>query len=232
MTERRAAYVWQRLRATVARVFSRRSDDQRPGFDRGGVNRVRFGAEGVTWERYPFRGARVHPRGTVRWSEIREVDPDANPAEVRIDRETLFVDAALAEELRRAAAEHGVPIVRRVDVWDLLLEPYLDTELDAEHEERTLRLLEETGVPRAEALAIRARVGPRMLAYNAMLWEWGSLGLFDLLHAYRGFLATGLPGRTGDFRAFYREAMEIAARGKVRPPLDDAESAGAPSVDG
>ncbi|HEU0076879.1 MAG TPA: hypothetical protein VFQ76_04465, partial [Longimicrobiaceae bacterium] len=148
-----------------------------------GIRRVRFLPHGIAFDRYPYPGARVHPRGTVPWSAVLEVDPAASPPELRIAGETLFVSAELRGELARAAQANGVPTVRREDVWDMLLEPFLDTWFDDDVQERTLQQLEENGIGRAEAERIRERVGFAVLHHNGMLWEWVHLGLWDLLEA-------------------------------------------------
>jgi hypothetical protein len=192
-----------------------------------GIRHVRFLPDGIAFDRYPYPGARVHPRGLVPWSEVLEVDPAASPPEVRIAGETLFVSHELREELARAAEAHAVPVVRRVDVWGMLLDPFLDTWFDDDVQERTLQRLEENGISRAEAASIRERVGFPMLHHNAMLWEWVHLGLWDLLEAHRNVWVRLLRGLTpGRYCAFYAWTMEVAGRGKVIPPIRwEAEAA-------
>lgn len=183
-----------------------------------GIQHVRFLPDGIAFDGYPYPGARVHPRGLVPWSEVLEVDPAASPPEVRVAGETLFVSHELREELARAAEAHAVPTVRREDVWDMLLEPFLDTWFDDDFQKRTLQRLEENGIGRAETESIRERVGFPMLHHNAMLWEWVHLGLWDLLEAHRNVWVRLLRGLTpGRYRAFYAWAMEIAGRGKPEP---------------
>ena len=190
-----------------------------------GIQHVRFLPEGIAFDRYPYPGARVHPRGVVRWSEVLEVDPKATPPELRIVGETLFVSAELREEFGGAAKAHGVPVVRRTDVWGMLLDPFLDTEFDEDVQEHTLAALEENGIGRAEAERIRGRVEWAMLHHNAMLWEWVHLGLWDLLEAHRNVwvrLRLGLTPRR--YRALYAWAMEIAGRGRVIPDYNGADA--------
>lgn len=175
----------------------------------GDIDDVRFAPGAVVFLGYPFPGARVYPTGEVPWSEVEEVDLDAAPPELRVRGETLFVSATHKDELRRAAEGHGVPIVPRVDVWDLLLEPFVDTTFDDADQERTLQQLEQNGVTRDEAAAIRATVRKPMLAYNAILWDWVHLGMYDLLWAHLGVRATVSEAA---FVEFYRWAQEIAKR--------------------
>jgi hypothetical protein len=178
-------------------------------------------AEGIAFDRYPYPGARVHPRGLVPWSEVLEVDPAASPPEVRVAGETLFVSHELREGLARAAEAYAVPTVRREDVWGMLLEPFLDTWFDDDFQERTLQRLEENGISRAEAASIRKRVESPMLHHNAIVWEWVHLGLWDLLEAHRNVWVRLLRGLTpGRRRALYAWAMEIAGRSRVIPVLE------------
>ena len=172
---------------------------------------VELGPDAIVFRAYPFPGARVYPLGAVAYAEVSEVDPDAAPPEIRVAGETLFIHAGRKDDLRRAAEAHGIPVVAREDVWDMLLDPFLDTVFTPEDEERTLDRLEANGVSRAEAAAIRARVRETMLAYNGLLWDWVHLGMYDLLSAHRH-------EPEPVFRALYDTAQEIAQRARVRPP--------------
>lgn len=185
--------------------------------------RADFDDRGITFREYPFPPASVRRDRHLPWAQVRDVDPDAAPPEVRtVDGETLFVDARQAADLWTACAAAGRPIVHRIDVWDLLLEPYLDTSFDAEDRERTLTTLERCGISRRESSEIRRRVGGTMLAYNSVLWDWVHLGLYDLLTVTRRAptlltLRHRLSSRR--YATFYRWAMEIADRGVVRSGL-------------
>ena len=68
-------------------------------------------------------------------------------------------------------------VVRRIDVWDLLLEPFLDTEFTPEQQEQTLTTLKRIGIPRTDVMRIRRSVQGAVLAYNFFLWNWVHLGL-------------------------------------------------------
>ncbi|HEU4557976.1 MAG TPA: hypothetical protein VFS20_09010 [Longimicrobium sp.] len=178
----------------------------------GDIDDVQFAPGAVVFHGYPFPGARVYPSGEVAWSEVVEVDLEAAPPEVRVRGETLFVSAMRKDELRRAAAEHGVPDVPRVDVWDLLLEPFIDTVFDADDQERTLARLEQNGISRDEAEAVRATVREPMLAYNSMLWDWVHLGMYDLLSAH---LHLRTEVSEAAFAEFYRWAQQFAQRAGI-----------------
>ena len=191
------------------------------------MDEVRFSDKGIIFVDYPFAPASVSSGDPLPWDKICEVDPDAWPPELRLETgEVLFVAAEQKEELRQACKRYGVPVVQRVDVWALLLEPFLDTEFDEEHEERTLRRLEEYGITREEAWKIRREVRRRMLAYNFVMWDWVHLGLYDLLQASPAQWFPGLSWlRRGASQRFYWWAMEIAGRGPVVESVDEVGSA-------
>jgi hypothetical protein len=177
-----------------------------------------FTEDGLEFLSYPYPPSSVYPSGKILYREISEIDSDAAPPEIRTRREILFIPATLKEELRRAADAHGVPTVKRIDVWDLLLEPFLDTEFDEEHKERSLLMLEECGISREESIEIRRFVRRAMEAYNftSMLWDWCHLGLADTLDAHRGVLSGNSHRlRPDEYEAFYWRAMELALRGKI-----------------
>jgi hypothetical protein len=203
---------------------TRKLDTQRFGVLKGNPMLATFRRYWMTFREYPFPPASVYPRGRVAYAAIRDVDPSAAPPELRThDGETLFISGQQSDEFRATIARAKLTIVRRVDVWDLLLEPFLDTQFDREHERRTIATLTSLGVSRNEALRIRASVRRPMLAYNALMWDWVHLGLCDLLYALRDSMS-----RT-DYTSFYRDAMELADRGRIgrmETPIEPAHSRG------
>jgi hypothetical protein len=165
--------------------------------------------EYIEFHAYPFAPATVAEIAVLPWSIVAEVLPDFTPPEVRTNSgEILFVRANQREELCATAAEAGVACVRRVDVWALILEPFLDTTFDHEHQEATLATLAASGVSREECLALRQEVALAMAGYNfgTGLWDWTHLGLCDLLSAYQH-------ARVPDFEARYAQALAVARRG-------------------
>jgi hypothetical protein len=180
---------------------------------------VKFGPDHIVFTTYAFPWASLHPHGVLRACDIRDAWLEGGPPEIRTrSGETLFASrddrAALAEFCRR----HSIPLVRRLDVWGNLLEPFLDTEFGPDHAAATDARLRAAGLPQAEIDSIRARLTPLMRSYNfdSGLWEWCDLGLFDLLNALSGNLVDrALLPALGDLGAVYRWAMEIADYGRA-----------------
>lgn len=178
--------------------------------------RTRFEPGALTLVDYPFpRGERP---SRLASAEIGEVCVGWFPPTVRTrEGEYLFIPAEQARELADFASQHGIPFVRRDDLWSFILEEFLDTEFPPESQEATLRYLERNGVSRAETRAMRKLVGKRMLARTALSWEWQHYGLYDVLDAMRPFTFT-----TGwSFARFYDESMRLADRGSTRPETEE-----------
>ncbi len=175
---------------------------------------VTISADGVQWSNYPFIGASVYPSGFVAWRDVRHLDSGGLPPEVwTADGETLFVPFPQKHELLSQARAVGIEDAPRVDVWRLLLEPFLDTEFTTEDDKRTAATLERVGIPARRIEQIRARVGPHILGYNSLVWDWVHLGLDDLLTAFNWeHRSRGLTEERR--RRIYRWAMGIAGLGE------------------
>ncbi|MBY0550075.1 MAG: hypothetical protein K2W95_22560 [Candidatus Obscuribacterales bacterium] len=179
---------------------------------------VIFAPTYIEFSSYPYTAASVYPAGKITAQEIADVGISCAPPEIRLKKcETIFVPASDREKLKTWCEKNAVPLVDRLDVWGLLLDPFLDTEFSPEQQERTLQLLAQCGIPPAESAAIRARVERVMISYNvdSMLWEWVNLGLTDILDAYGGKLASPVHRLSQhQYSNFYAYAMEIASRAK------------------
>lgn len=177
---------------------------------------VVFAEEHISFLHYDFRGATVHPAGMVTPARMRDADWTATPPEIRTTLgETLFLPAAMRPELERFCVRHGVTRRFRFDAWGDLLEPFLDTRFEPEQERATLTRLHEAGFSSREVAEIRRRLTPLMHAYNfdAMVWEWAYLGLFDLLNAANApIVQPGIQNALGDPPEFYAWTMMIADR--------------------
>ncbi len=178
---------------------------------------VRFEIDRIAFSNYlvPL-GVRAKPFAIFP-AEICEVRTSRSPPEILLHSgEVLFVEAQEREQLAAFAQGHSIPDVQRSDIWELINEPYLDTEFTAEQQARTLELLAAEGFCEGEVEAIRHRVGPRMLRYNAILWDWVSLSHADVLWAF------GLRSRLLNVlfysrrKAFYDWCNAIAGRGQPR----------------
>ena len=178
---------------------------------------VNFAEDHICFLRYEFPGATVYPTGMVTPAQIRDADWKTWPPEIRTTRgETLFVLRGNQADLEQFCQRNGVTWKYRPDTWSDLLEPFLDTWFDPEHERATDKRLRDAGFSAAEVDDIRQRLTPLMNAYNfdSMLWEWVDLNLFDLLSAAAGPLVNPTLQRAtlGDPATFYRWAMRIAER--------------------
>ncbi|KAA0217585.1 hypothetical protein EDM80_03300 [bacterium] len=166
---------------------------------------------------YPFSAASVFPGGRVDARLVQDVDSRASPPEVRLKQgEVLFVAAPQRAKLAAFATALDLPDVSRPDAWAVILRPWSDPELDESDDAAALGGLAERGITRAEVEDLREILQPALAAYctRSGLWDRADLGLFDALAALSGSLAGPdfcLP--QSEFAEFYRQAMEVAARG-------------------
>ncbi|WP_344265000.1 hypothetical protein [Actinomadura napierensis] len=152
--------------------------------------------------------------GMLTPAMIRDADWKAIRPEIRTARgETLFLPHDQKADLEAFCHRHGIAGVSRPDTWGDLLEPFLDTRIDADQERATIDRLHGAGFAQEAITGIRRRLAPIMLAYNfgAMVWEWIHLGLFDLLTAANAsVIDPALQAELGDPAAFYEWTMAIA----------------------
>lgn len=181
---------------------------------------MKFACDHVVFTGYEFPWASVHPHGVLGASEVRDCYLEVGPLELRtVAGETLFLSWDDKPGLASFCQRHSIPVVRRLDVWGNLLEPFLDTEFTPSQQAATNARLRDVGLSQSAVDSIRARVAPLMRSYNldSMLWEWGHLGLYDLLKALNGVLVDpALPATLGDLDEVYRWAMEIADYGRAK----------------
>jgi predicted metal-dependent HD superfamily phosphohydrolase len=165
----------------------------------------------LRFEGYPFRPATIFPAGTVEPHQVAEVNLE--DTQLRLTSgEILFVTSPDKAALLTFVNRNDVQVERRTNVWGALLDPFLDTWEDQATIDRQFDWLASIGLQREAVDSWRREVAPAMYAYNfgTMLWEWCSLGLFDVLKAQQACL-----GRAA-FEDFYRRAMQVAALDQVR----------------
>ena len=175
---------------------------------------------GVQFTKYSYPPSSVYPSRLVDWHEVREVCTFGAPPEIRLDSgEILFFPAAYKDEIAKVAMEKGIPNTRSIDIWALVLEPFLDTQFNHGHKKQTLRTLMANGVSTFECFRLRLVLKRTMFAYNIKsgLWEWCHLGLSDVLDARLGIgvgKAVPISLRLGPIRfaSFYWYAMKVANR--------------------
>ncbi len=186
---------------------------------------VRFEPDALVLDGYPFpRGARS---GRLPARELVEVEVGwSPPAVLTKEGEFVFVAPAQARALHDFARAHGLPFVERLDVWGLLLDPFLERPRAAGWLEENARALEAHEVPRKEAEQVREALKFRMMMLTAVAWNLPRFGLFDALGQMKGF--PFLPGWS--FDRFYEYAMSLGGRGTVKPSTPERFlGAGAPA---
>ncbi|WGK64846.1 hypothetical protein [Croceiramulus getboli] len=154
-------------------------------------------------QEYPFKPSVAYPELTLKASQIRALGLEFGPCRIYHNEDIIFISRQHKAALEAFAQRNQIALRPHSWNWDWLLEPYLDTELSPENKENIRQRLLENGFHPEEVARIRAEVGPQMQHYNfdTGLWEWVSLGLFDVLCAMHAAYSDG------DFQDFYQRAL-------------------------
>ena len=176
-----------------------------------GFGNTKINTNTIVIENYPFEPAIVFPNKIIDAKEINAIQIDVNPPTLQIKKECIFIKAELKDELKKFAERNIIPFANQTLNWNWILEPYLDTEFTKENNLTTIKLLNKNGFEIAEINNLRNEVEKQMYKYNfgTMLWEWRSLGLFDVLSAMK------ITYNKNKFEKFYNKAMEIELRSKI-----------------
>jgi len=160
----------------------------------------------LRFEHYAFEPATIFPGGALEPQQVAEVNLDDTQLRLR-SGEVLFVPYPSKAALLTFVNRNEVKLERRMSVWGALLDPFLDTWEDQATIDRQFAWLASLGLQREMVDRWRREVAPAMYAYNfgTMLWEWGSLGLSDVLTAQQARL------KRAAFKDFYWRAMQVAA---------------------
>jgi len=164
----------------------------------------------IVIKKYPFKPSKAYPENEFLNSEIECICLEASPLFFKTKDDLIFITTEQKNELTNFAEKNKITLIKQTWNWDRILEPFLDTEFDDKDKKKTLELLLDNGISEKEVLEIRAEVKNQMYKYNfdTMLWEWGSLGLMDVLSAMR------VKYHKNKFNEFYYRAIEIELREK------------------
>jgi len=155
---------------------------------------------------YPFKPSIAYPKRTFTASEINSIYLDASPHYFKVKNDLIFITVENKNKLEEFAKRNKIPPSETPQNWELLLEPFLDTQFDDKDKKRTNELLKKNNIYKDEVTALRNEVASQMYKYNAKLWDWCSLGLSDVLSAMR------VKYSSNKFEEFYTKAIEIELR--------------------
>ncbi len=130
---------------------------------------------------YFFKQSQVNTSKKILSTEISEVNLNTFPPSlVYKDIEVIFVKNDCKNSLKDFAKKNNIPIIDRLDIWEHMCRPYLDTEFEEQEKVESLKLLEANGVSRKDVTQIRKKINFTMFL-NFIVWEWCYLGLYDYL---------------------------------------------------
>jgi hypothetical protein len=167
-------------------------------------SKVIFGKSQISFKGYPFRDSIAYQKGIIHVADIENVDITSFPPQIKVNNELIFISAQHKAQLEKFSIENNIKLVRRVNLWALILEPFLYIEFDEKHDERTYSILKKYNVEKELVDALRNRIRKPMIVFDSVYWDWHSLDSYDVLIAMRPTLTKK------EFTKFYAEVMEIA----------------------
>jgi len=174
---------------------------------------VKFFDKSIEFRNYEFFPSVAYSETGIKMipaEEIDEIDLDGAPPVLRIANELVFVSAELRPELEAFAKRNRILVKQRFDIWDAILEPFIDTEFTPDNARRNKENLEKYGLKKKYVNEWRTKVSETMIAYNfgTGLWDWVHLGLWDLLTAYK--IDIGIKITEKEYSELYWESMKLA----------------------
>ncbi len=132
---------------------------------------------------YEFNYGILKDKNKLPFDLIDEIRYNTFPISAKVNgNEIVFLKGILKGDLP-LIQKANIPITQPQDNWELICEEFLDTEFDDEVEQRTLQLLEQSGISVEEVKKIRKKLESRMLAQTFITWEWVYYGQYDVLYA-------------------------------------------------
>lgn len=170
------------------------------------IGEVEVGTDFIVLRDYPFAPSSAYPSRRIEAKEIRDMSLLSAPPNMQVGDELLVLTAEKEEELKTFAQRNKVPIVDRPQIWEAILEPFLDTEYIKKAHRKSMDYLKKYGLSNKKVQELRDEVEEQMIKYNieTMLWEWLFLGLSDVLRAMQAKYG---PAK---FEAFYQKVMALA----------------------
>lgn len=172
-------------------------------------SRYRVQDDRILFDFYEFYFSSLKKNPLLTIDRINEVDFNTYPCSMDIDNgELIFFNHGDTDSIEEFVERNNIQRSEKIDVWRLLCDEFLDTELSDEEARRNHRTLLNLQFSESDLREVRDRI--KWTLFGTM--EWVYLGHWDLLamKQYRS-LFYRLNGTS-----YYWWTMRIAMKGKTR----------------
>lgn len=156
---------------------------------------------------YEFKFSSLRKNKILTLDRIKEVDFNTYPCSMEIDKgEIIFFNHEDESSIRKFTDQHNISHSNKKDVWKLLCNEFLDTQIDDIEVKKNEQTLRKLGISKTEQKQIHKQISFSMFG----TLEWVYLGHWDLLAMKQNrSLLYPLNGSN-----FYWWTMDIALRDK------------------
>lgn len=169
---------------------------------------ILFEKKQIVFNRYEFKtSSSLRQNNAIQIKTINEVILETHPLSIIINKnEILFVPENQRKDLMKIVHENQITISKRYDIWQGLMEPFLETPPSSSEQNETHQKLLNNGLTHNEVLDIRERLKKVMQGWASICWNRNYLGQYDLLLNKKEIYALHFPHN------FYWWTMKIALR--------------------
>ena len=168
-------------------------------------SRINIADNYIMVEEYLFDPSIVYTNKILKSSDIENIDISSFPPTLKVENDLIFVSFELKSELIEFARKNNIPVIKRMNIWGKILEPFLDKQFDKKNLKPINALLTKWGLNYQLVTKIRKQVALQILKYNFdTTLRLDCFFVSDVLCAMRPKL------NKKDFNLFYKKVMNIA----------------------
>lgn len=130
---------------------------------------------------YYFKHSSLGKSKKLPYTKIQEIRINTHPVSALTNNNELIFLRGLTSDDIESNGKLSMKLKRRVDLWSLLLEEFLDTEFSEAERRASVEALEKAGITETEQLAIRKKFKFRFMLRTMATWEWVYYGQYDVL---------------------------------------------------
>jgi hypothetical protein len=161
-----------------------------------------FVGDRILIARYPFLPGSCRKAVSISADEILEAD--TQHCTLRLKNHIIYLPGWPREDLVAYCASNRVVVRQRYDVWEDILEPFVDTSFTSVQIAARNERLRSAGMSAWRVARLRLLYCLPIVVFQGIAGEWAGLHHYHLLHSLRGLRVLGI------YFLPYRHTMNVA----------------------